>query len=112
MRAKASRKLAERRREHDVAGERDVGAGAGRDAVDGADDRHRQGAQLLHERSVIGLDGAAEIGRLRPLAHHAVGEILPGAEAAPGARQQHGAAGSIGLGLGERGAQAQYASPR
>ena len=51
-------------REHDVAGERDVGAGACRHAVHRADDRHRQGAQLLHQRRILGLDGAAEIGRL------------------------------------------------
>ena len=40
-----------------------------------------------------------------PFAHHPVGKILPGAEAAPGAGQEHGAAGCVGLGFGERGAK-------
>ena len=45
IRAKACRNRADLRRQHDVAGERDIGPGAGRDAVDRADDRLRQRAQ-------------------------------------------------------------------
>ena len=53
------------RRQHDVAGEREVGAGAGRDAVDRADDRLRQFAQGADQRIVALLDRLAEIGRRR-----------------------------------------------
>ena len=49
------------RRDHDVAGEREVGAGAGGDAVDRADDRHRQRAQRQHQRLVVALDRRAEV---------------------------------------------------
>jgi len=82
------------RGEYDVAGKRDVGAGAGGDAVDRGDNWKRQGSQFPNQRIVVGLDGATEV---RPgiAAGGAIGEILSGAEAAARAGQQQGAAGGI-----------------
>ena len=51
------------RGDHEIAGERDVGARAGGDAVDRADDRHRQRAQRQHQRLVVALDRRAEVDR-------------------------------------------------
>jgi len=89
------------RRQYDVAGERDIGAGAGRDAVDGGNYRERQRAQLAHERVVIGVERAPEHGCLA-VCGHALAQILSGAEGAAGAGQQERAAVAILLGLGER----------
>ncbi len=86
------------RRQHDIAGQREIGAGAGGDPVDRADDRHRQGAQLPDERVVM-VDQARDLGRRHPDDR---GQILPGAKGAPGAGDEEGAAALVGLGRGER----------
>ena len=84
------------RGDDDVAGEREVGARAGRDAVDRADDRQRQRAQREHQRLVVALDRRAEIDRRVAGRHRAIGEILPRAEAAAGAGQQQHARRRVG----------------
>ncbi len=89
--ANASMKLAERRGDHQIAGERDVGARACGNAVDGADDRHRQRAQRKHQRLVVAFDRCAEIDRRAARRHRAVGEVLPRAEASAGAGDEQDA---------------------
>src|SRR6266705_2722377 len=86
----------------DVAGECDVRAGTGGDAVHRADNRQRQMPQRQHERPVVALDRRAEIDRLRSGSHRAIAEILPGAEGAPGAGQQQYAKRSVRLDACER----------
>ena len=49
------------RGDHQIAGERDIGAGARGHAVDRRDDRHRQMLQRQHQRLVVLLDRVAEI---------------------------------------------------
>ena len=61
--AKAWMNLAELRRQHDVAGEGDVGARAGGDAVDRADHRLLDGADQPQRRVVEGLERRAEVRR-------------------------------------------------
>src|SRR5579859_4571269 len=72
----------------DVAGERDIGAGAGCDAVDRADDRLLKAAQAADQRIVPGVErlggGAAAARAAAPER-----EVLPSAEAAPGAGEEH-----------------------
>ena len=82
--------------QHDVAGEGDIGAGAGRHAVDRGDHRQRQLAELADERIVIGLQRAAEHRRLAALRQPVI-EILTSAETAPGAGQQQRPTGRIVL---------------
>jgi len=53
MRAKACTKARRARRYQDVAGEREIGAGAGSDTVHRADDRDREGADLQDQRVVM-----------------------------------------------------------
>ena len=89
------------RRQNDVAGERDVGAGAGGDAVDRGNDRKRQGAQLAHERIVIAVERTSEDDGFAVLVQPLV-QILPGAERAAGAGEQERAAVAVVLRLGER----------
>src|SRR5260370_1238581 len=72
------------RRQHDIAGQRQIGAGAGGDAVDGADHRQRQGAQLADQRIVV-VEQVPDLSR-RQVDNRV--QILPGAEAAPGAGDQ------------------------
>ena len=62
MRGEGLHKARRARRQHDVAGEREIGAGAGGDAVDGADDRQRQRADLQDQRVVM----RRADGRFRP----------------------------------------------
>ncbi len=81
-------KLADFAAMHEIAGEREIGAGARGDAVDRADDRQRQRAQPEHERLVVALDRRAEVHRLAAGRDGAIAEILPGAEAAARAGQQ------------------------
>jgi len=75
------------RRQHDVAGERNVGAGAGRDAVDRGNDWKRQCAQLAHKRVVMGVERVPEHGRLA-VRGHPLAQILASAEGTAGAGQQ------------------------
>jgi hypothetical protein len=92
-------KLADFRGQHDVAGQRQVGAGAGGHAVDGADHRHRQGAQRRHQRGVEFFDRFAEVDAGGARFDGAVVQVLAGAEAAAGAGQQQHAHGLVGLEL-------------
>ncbi len=78
------------RRDDDVAGERDVRARAGRDAVHPGDDRHGQAHQSPDQRIVAKLHRLAEIDRLARR-DGAVAQILPRAEA-PARAGQHQAA--------------------
>ncbi len=70
-----------------VAGKRDVGAGARRDPVDGRDHRHRQVLQREHQRLVVPLDRIAEVDRLAAGRHGPVAEILARAKSASGAAE-------------------------
>jgi hypothetical protein len=90
------------RGDDDVAGERDVRAGAGSHSVDRADDRHRQLAQLAHERIVVPGNRDREIGRLARRID-AVGKILARAKSASGAGQDQRTAGLVVLRVGQRG---------
>ena len=99
MRAKACTKLAERAAMHDVAGERQIGAGAGRDAVDRGDHRQRQLPDFFDHRVIV----VEQIGDIVRVGVDDRGQVLAGAEAAPGAGQQHRAAGFVGLRVVERG---------
>ena len=85
-RREALDELGRLRRDDDVAGERDVGAGARGDAVHPGDDRLRQARQRADQRVPALLDRLAEIDRLARR-DRAVVEVLPGAEAAAGAGQ-------------------------
>src|SRR4051812_11390460 len=67
------------RRQHEIAGEREVGAGARGDAVHGADDRLLERADAVDHRCVLPLDDLAEIRGHAILRQHG-GEILSGAE--------------------------------
>ena len=53
-------KLAAARGKNDIAGERDIAAGAGGDAVHRGNNRKGQGAQLADQRIVVRLQRAAE----------------------------------------------------
>lgn len=86
--------------QHDVAGERDTGAGAGGNAVDGRDHRKGQAAQFADQRVVILIKCPAEHDPLARLGH-AVVEILTGRESAAGSGQQERAAIGIALRLVE-----------
>ena len=88
------------RRQHDVAGERHVGAGAGRDPVHGGNDREGKCAQFSHQRIVEILQGMAE--RRRLAGAEAIGEVLAGAEAAARAGEQQRPAGGIAFRVLER----------
>src|SRR5438128_1445786 len=68
----------------DVAGKRDVGAGAGGDSVDAGDHRLRHGRETADQRVPAGLDGIAEIDGFAG-GDRAVIQILAGAKAAAGA---------------------------
>ena len=83
------------RRDHQIAGQRDVRARAGGHAVDGGDDRHRQIAQREHQRLVVLLDRLAEIDALPARRDGAIAEILAGAEAAAGAGEHQHARSAI-----------------
>ena len=72
----------------DVAGQRDIRAGAGGDAVDPRDHRLGQAGQRPDQRVPVALDRLAEIDCLARR-DGAVVEVLPGAKAAAGAGQDH-----------------------
>jgi hypothetical protein len=87
------------RGQHDVAGQRQVGAGAGGHAVHRADHRHRQGAQGRDQRRIEFFDRFAEVDAFAARLHGAVVQVLAGAEAAAGAGQHQHAHGFVGLQL-------------
>lgn len=89
-----------RSREHDVAGEREVRAGAGGRAVHGADDRFLECANRTDDR----VPGGAH--KLTKVRHDAVlgqclGEVLAGTKATSGAGQKDRADRGIGGGAGQ-----------
>ena len=67
------------RGQHDIGGERQIGAGAGGDPVDGGDHRHRQGGDPADHQVVVTLDRDAEIDAVGDLAQGRVGQVLAGA---------------------------------
>ena len=71
-------------RNHQIAAQREIDAGAGGYAVHRAHDWQRQRAQGQHKRSIVFFDGETQVDRLTAGSDGAVAEILPGAEAAPG----------------------------
>ena len=80
---KALDELGAPRGDDQVAGQRDVGARAGRDPIDPCDHRLRQARQRPDERVPAFLDGFAKIDRLAGR-DRAVVQILPRAKAASG----------------------------
>ena len=90
--------------DHDVAGERDVAAGAGGNAVDRRDHREGQVRRLANERIVIRLQRAAEHGRFTRLGKP-IAQILAVAEAAAGAGDHQRTAIFIGFRVFDRLAQ-------
>ena len=84
------------RGDDDIAGERDVGAGAGGDAVDRRDHRHRQAVQREHQRLVVLLDRLAEIDALRAGRDGPIAEILARAKAAAGAGEHQYPRAAVG----------------
>ena len=88
------------RSQNDIARKRDVGPGPGGHAVHSTNDGLVEPSDAADERVVEGLDGRAEVQRTFRVG--AGGEILPGAEAAAGAGEQHGTAALIG-GVVQRG---------
>ena len=102
-------KLAERAATTMSQQQREVRAGAGGDAVDRGDDRHRHRADAQRERLVVALDRRADVGgaarRLAVRRDRRIGEILAGAEAAAGAGDDDAAHAAVGGRGVERGAQ-------
>jgi hypothetical protein len=88
------------RRQHHVAGQRQVGAGAGRGAVDRGHHRQRQCLQPADQRVEPGIDQLAQVGHV-PGREIQVGQVLAGAEAAARPGQQQGAR-AAGLDMVER----------
>jgi TolB-like protein len=80
----------------EVAGERDVRAGARRDAVHTRNHRLRHGRKAADERVPARLDRGAKVDRLARR-DGAVVEVLPGAKAAPGAGQDDDPRGGGGV---------------
>ena len=78
------------RRDHEIAGQRQVRAGARRHAIDRRDHRQGKAAQRQNQRLVILVDRLAEIDGLAAGCDGAIAEILPRAEASSGAGEhQH-----------------------
>ncbi len=94
--------FADLRRDHDVGRESERGAGAGRDAVHRADDRHRQRCEAADQGIVTLFNGQAEVGRVAAGRNGAVGKILSRAKAASGAGDQQGAEGFVLFDFGQR----------
>ena len=90
------------RGEHDVAGEGEIGARAGRDPIDRAYDRNRQGPHQAHDRIGQLAERVAEVARRRPRRQQPFAEVLPGAESASRPGQQHRAAVGVAARLLER----------
>eukprot|EP01022_Parablepharisma_sp_SALTPOND_P021539 TRINITY_DN427_c0_g2_i1.p1 TRINITY_DN427_c0_g2~~TRINITY_DN427_c0_g2_i1.p1 ORF type:complete len:1279 (+),score=502.02 TRINITY_DN427_c0_g2_i1:12957-16793(+) len=99
-------------RQHDVAGQRDIGAGTGSHAIDGADHREGQGAQRFHQWAIVFLDGFAQVDGGVARLDGAVAQVLAGAEAAAGTGQQQHAHRGIGLQAGDGVAQLQVHGDR
>src|ERR1700722_291403 len=93
------------RRQNNVAGQCEIGAGAGGDAIDGADDRHGKGAHSANERIAPAFETCAEIGRRSVRRGQTLAEVLPRAKPAPSAGQKHSAAGLVAPRRGERGVE-------
>ena len=75
------------RRKHQVAGERNVGAGAGGNAVDGGDHRLFQRRDEANERVVPLLEPVAAIGHDAVAGRAGLGQVLTGAEGTSRSRQ-------------------------
>ena len=88
--------------EHNVAGKRDIGPGAGGHAVDRADDWLRQTAQRSDERIVAFVESLAEVGADAVRRDRAVGQVLAGAESLASAAEQHDSAVVTGGGPFQR----------
>ena len=71
------------RGQDEIAGERDLGAGARRHSVDRRNDGQRQLMQREDQRFVVPLDRIAQIDRRRAGRHGPIREILTGAKSAP-----------------------------
>ena len=99
IRAKACTKLAERAAITMSQASARLAPGAGRDAVDRGDDRQRQFPDFFDHRMVA----VEQIGDVVRVGVDDRGQVLAGAKAAPGAGQQHRAAGFVGLCVVERG---------
>src|ERR1043166_6516458 len=89
------------RRDHDVAGQREVGAGAGGPAVDAAHHRLGHPAEREHERVVRRADVRREILQRLAVLRRRLGQFLPAGECPPGAGQIHGANRILPRGFGE-----------
>ena len=87
--------LSRLRRQHDVAGEREIGPGPRRWAVDRAHDRLRKTAKRAHQRIEALVERLAEIGSSAARTERAVGEVRPGAEPSAGAGDENRAARGI-----------------
>ena len=88
-------KLAEFRRDDEIACERDVRARAGSNAVDCGDHWHRQVTQREHQRLVVLVDRLAEIDALPARRDSAVAEILAGAKTAASASEHEHACRAV-----------------
>ncbi len=96
MRAKGLQEAGAARGVHQVAGQRDVGAGAGGDAVDGADYRFLQRRDELDQRIVGLLQPTAGIEARSVGGPADLGQVLAGREGPAGAGQHHHPALRIG----------------
>ena len=88
---KRLQELSRLRRQHDVAGKREIGPCPRRRAVDRADDRLRQTADRADERIEALFERLAEVRPGAAGSDHAVGEVRPGAEAPARAGDENGA---------------------
>src|SRR6266404_2287758 len=69
--------------DHQITGERNVGAGPGGHAVDRCNHRQRQGTQREHQGLVVLLDRCGQVRRRTPRRDRPIVEVLTGAEAPP-----------------------------
>ena len=88
-------KLGRFRREHDIAGQRDIGAGPRSRAVDRTDDRLREIVDRTDQRIDSFFERLAKVRPGLARSKRAVGKVRPGAEASAGARNENRAA--VGL---------------
>ena len=94
-------KFGRARGDHDVTGQGDIGAGASCHAVDRADHRFLHCSDQADQRIVVVLHRITEIRHGLTGGNGAIIEILPGAETAPVAGEQHGAHRLVAGGTGE-----------